>query len=216
MSIFNIYKLVRPRAVIKSADFNGLQSALKVSIDSIGSPVPPDAPAGSLGVGSALYVGDALTDDQAVNVRVMNLKLSDNEVQAAAALASQIEAAAQEDASTASAAASAASAVESANSATASANSATASAASASESAADAATILTATAVVDAQIDEAAGSATASAASAATAANYAAGLNIPPVVIADKGKVLTVAQDGTGYELKPASSLATLMKFGAV
>jgi uncharacterized protein YdaT len=48
------------------------------------------------------------------------------------------------------------------------------------------------------------------------AEGYASGFKIPPILFADRGKALHVKPDGSGYELKASSNIATLMKFGAM
>lgn len=65
--IFSVFKYVRPRKTILSDDFNGLQSALKTSFDTLGT----QAPSGSFGVSSSFYVGDPSTPDHAINVRYL-------------------------------------------------------------------------------------------------------------------------------------------------
>lgn len=65
-SIFNLFKLVRPRQTIKSEDFNGLQNTLKTSFDSLGDPLLPSAPESHRGVSTPFHVGAPVDDEHAV------------------------------------------------------------------------------------------------------------------------------------------------------
>ena len=98
-NIFSIFKQVRPKKTILSDDFNGLQNALKTSLDTLGTQAPP----GKFGVSSAFNCADPVADDDAVNKRFLTANfdvvaapslaaaaLSADEAAASAALASAI------------------------------------------------------------------------------------------------------------------------------
>ena len=63
-SIFDIYKVFRPRKTILSDDFNSLQTSLKASFDGIGT----EAPSGKLGVSSPFYCGSPTEGGHAVTL----------------------------------------------------------------------------------------------------------------------------------------------------
>ena len=62
-SIFDIFKIFRPRKTILSDDFNSLQASLKAAFDGLGT----QAPSGKQGVGSSFYCADPTDDGHAVN-----------------------------------------------------------------------------------------------------------------------------------------------------
>lgn len=63
-SIFNIFKVFRPRKTILSDDFNSFQNALKAAFDKLGT----EPPAGKNGVSSAFWVGDPTEGNHAVHL----------------------------------------------------------------------------------------------------------------------------------------------------
>lgn len=71
-NIFSIFKQVRPRKTILSDDFNGLQSALKTSFDSLGTAAPP----GQFGVSSAFYVGTPTDPNHATTVTYITAEIA--------------------------------------------------------------------------------------------------------------------------------------------